>query len=112
MTTKKKPKSPKLRGLIVDDHPLIRFGLAQLLNTSTDLECCGEADSVSAARKVITKSSPDFVLLDLSLGDGDGFELISEWKHALPAMKIIVISRHDEAVYAERSLRSGADGFG
>lgn len=113
MTTKKKPTSPKpkLRGLIVDDHPLIRFGLAQLLNTSSDLECCGEAESVAAARKVITKTSPDFVLLDLSLGDGDGFELITEWKRAFPTIKIIVISRHDEAVYAERSLRSGADGF-
>lgn len=111
MPTKKTPAAAKARGFIVDDHPLIRFGLTQLLNTASDLTCCGEAESVAVARKAIAKLSPDFVLLDLSLGDGDGFELITEWKRALPAMKIIVISRHDEAVYAERSLRSGADGF-
>ena len=64
-----------------------------------------------AARAAIGTLDPDFVLLDLSLGDGDGYELIGEWKRARPAMKIVVISRHDEAVYAERSLRSGADGF-
>ena len=99
-----------VRGVPVSDH-LVRYALAQLLNKTTDLECCGEADGVKTARAAVGTLDPDFVLLDLSLGDGDGYELIGEWKRARPAMKIVVISRHDEAVYAERSLRSGADGF-
>ncbi len=101
----------KTRVLVVDDHPLVRYALAQLLNKSADLECCGEADGVGTARAAVRELAPDFTLLDLSLGDGDGFGLIAEWKSAAPAMKVVVISRHDEAVYAERSLRAGADGF-
>ena len=115
MPAKPAPKVAKparrIRVLVVDDHPLVRYALTQLLNKTTDLECCGEADGVKTARAAVGTLDPDFVLLDLSLGDGDGYELIGEWKRARPAMKIVVISRHDEAVYAERSLRSGADGF-
>ncbi len=101
----------RVRVLVVDDHPLVRYALTQLLNKTADLTCCGEADGVASARTAVTQLTPDFVLLDLSLGDGDGFALISEWRAALPAMKVVVISRHDEVVYAERSLRVGADGF-
>lgn len=111
MDTKTKKKAAKTRVLVVDDHPLVRFALTHLLNSTSDLACCGEADGMATARAAVTKHTPDFVLLDLSLGDGDGFELIAEWKRTLPAMKVVVISRHDEVVYAERSLRVGADGF-
>lgn len=111
MGSKTKKTLKKTRVLVVDDHPLVRFALTQLLNSTPDLECCGEADGMATARAAVKKQAPDFVLLDLSLGDGDGFELIAEWKRALPVMKVVVISRHDEAVYAERSLRVGADGF-
>ncbi len=101
----------KTRVLVVDDHPLVRYALTQLLNSTPDLECCGEADGVESARAAVKSMAPGLVLLDLSLGDGDGFGLIQEWRRAAPAMKVLVISRHDEAVYAERSLRVGADGF-
>lgn len=111
MATKTQKAVKKTRVLVVDDHPLVRYALAALLNKTPDLECCGEADGVETARRTVKAQSPDFVLLDLSLGDGDGFELIAEWRRALPAMKVVVISRHDEVVYAERSLRVGADGF-
>ncbi len=111
MPAKSQKAVKKTRVLVVDDHPLVRYALTQLLNKTDDLVCCGEADGVASARAAMTQLTPDFVLLDLSLGDGDGFALISEWKAALPAMKVVVISRHDEVVYAERSLRVGADGF-
>ena len=111
MASKLQKGVQKTRVLVVDDHPLVRYALTQLLNKTADLECCGEAEGVVTARAAVTKLAPDCVLLDLSLGDGDGFELVTEWKRTLPAMKVVVISRHDEAVYAERSLRAGADGF-
>lgn len=111
MATKTQKVLKKTRVLVVDDHPLVRYALAALLNKTPDLECCGEADGVETARLAVKRQTPDFVLLDLSLGDGDGFELIAEWKRAMSVMKVVVISRHDEAVYAERSLRVGADGF-
>lgn len=111
MASKTQKTVKKTRVLVVDDHPLVRYALTQLLNSTPDLESCGEADGMVTARAAVKKQAPDFVLLDLSLGDGDGFELIAEWKRALPAMKVVVISRHDEVVYAERSLRVGADGF-
>lgn len=111
MASKTQKAVKKTRVLVVDDHPLVRYALTQLLNKTPDLECCGEADGMETARVAVKSLSPDFVLLDLSLGDGDGFALISEWKRASPTMKVVVISRHDEVVYAERSLRVGADGF-
>jgi DNA-binding NarL/FixJ family response regulator len=101
----------KTRVLVVDDHPLVRYALAQLLNNSGDLICCGEAEGMKAARAAVQSMTPDLVLLDLSLGDGDGFDLITEWARSLPSMRVVIISRHDEAVYAERALRVGADGF-
>lgn len=111
MAAKTKTAARKTRVLVVDDHPLVRYALTQLLNKTPDLECCGAADGVATARAAVRELAPAFVLLDLSLGDGDGFSLITEWKRAMPAMKVVVISRHDEVVYAERSLRVGADGF-
>ncbi|NBV22851.1 MAG: DNA-binding response regulator [Proteobacteria bacterium] len=111
MAAKTQKAVKRTRILVVDDHPLVRFALSQMLNNTKDLVCCGEADGVGTARAAVTKLLPDVVLLDLSLGDGDGFELIAEWKRLAPGMKVLVVSRHDEAVYAERSIRMGADGF-
>ena len=111
MVSRPKKAPPKSKVLVVDDHPLVRYALAQLLNRSPDFECCGEADGVVTARSAIRELTPAIVLLDLSLGDGDGFTLIAEWKQTQPGLKVVVISRHDEVVYAERSLRAGADGF-
>jgi DNA-binding NarL/FixJ family response regulator len=111
MDSKTQNTVKKTRVLVVDDHPLVRLGLTDLLHHSPDLECCGGADGLATARAAVQQHVPDFVLLDLSLRDGDGFDLIAEWKGAFPAMKVVVISRHDEVLYAERSLRAGADGF-
>lgn len=97
--------------LVVDDHPLVCYALAQLLNKTDAFICCGDADGVESARSAVRKLVPALVLLDLTLGEEDAFGLIREWKQMLPAMKVVVISRHDEAVFAERSLRCGADGF-
>ncbi len=97
--------------LVVDDHALVRYALVRMLDGTSDFTCCGEASSVASARASMKLQAPRMVLLDLSLGDGDGFALIGEWKRAFPALKILVISRHEEAVYAERSLRAGADGY-
>ena len=80
MGARKKTAAKKTRVLVVDDHPLLRFALAQLLNKTADLTCCGEADGVLLARTALKQHAPDLVLLDLSLADGDGFELIQEWK--------------------------------
>lgn len=101
----------KTRVLVVDDHPLVRYALAQLLDKAPGLKCCGYADGVDSARKAVGKLLPDLVFLDLTLGEDDAFVLIREWKKAMPTMKVLVISRHDESVYAERALYCGADGF-
>jgi DNA-binding NarL/FixJ family response regulator len=99
------------RVLVVDDHPLVRYALTQLLDKDPGFKCCGDADCLDSARKAVGKLLPDLVFLDLTLGEDDAFVLIREWKEALPAMKVLVISRHDEPIYAERALHCGADGF-
>ena len=103
--------SRKTRILVVDDHPLFRSGLVQLINRQEDLTCQGEADNVPAARELVSKLKPDLLVLDLRLGHSDGLELIrfltSEHSH----LRILVLSQHDEVLYAERVLRAGAHGY-
>lgn len=111
MAGKTKQPSRKTRVLVVDDHPLVRYALTQLLDKAPGLACCGDADGVESARQAVGRLLPDLVFLDLTLGEDDAFILIREWKEAMPAMKVLVISRHDEPVYAERALHCGADGF-
>ena len=106
---KKTPRPTSV--LVVDDHALVRYALVRMLEGTPDFKCCGEASGVESAHAAMKLHLPEVVLLDLSLGDGDGFALIAEWKRTYPALKILVISRHDEAVYAERSLRAGAGGY-
>lgn len=101
----------KTRVLVVDDHPLVRYALAQLLDKAPGFKCCGGAEGMNSAREAVEKLMPDLVFLDLTLGDDDAFVLISKWKKAMPSMKVLVISRHDEPVYAERALQCGADGY-
>jgi len=101
----------KSRVVIVDDHPLIRQGLAQLLNTRPNLSVIGEADSAGAGLDLVRKHNPDLVILDLSLAKADGLEVVKQLKAELPKLPILVISMHDESVYAERVLRAGARGY-
>ena len=102
---------PKYRILIVDDHPLIRFGVAQLVNQQPDLAVCGEASSLSEAIGVFENTKPDVVLIDLSLKDGHGLDLVKALQAVDSPPKMLVLSVHDESVYAERALRAGAQGY-
>ncbi|MBI2824002.1 MAG: response regulator transcription factor [Planctomycetia bacterium] len=99
------------RVLIVDDHPLVRQGLMGLISTQPDFEVCGEASGTSEALELAAQTSPDVAIIDLTLKDGSGIELIKQFKERHAAMKLLVISMHDESVFAERALRAGASGY-
>ncbi|HEX6992515.1 MAG TPA: response regulator transcription factor [Gammaproteobacteria bacterium] len=96
---------------IIDDHPIVRKGLAQLLNEEPDLVVCGEAADVREARLGLERTRPDVVILDLSLRDSDGLELIKEIRAKYGQLPVLVLSMHDEAIYAERLLSAGANGY-
>lgn len=103
--------SPKARILVVDDHPLLREGVSQLINRQPDLEVCGEADSVQTAFAAVERTKPNVILLDLRLGHGDTLELIKSIKARYPDVYILMLSQYDETTYVERTLRAGADGY-
>jgi DNA-binding NarL/FixJ family response regulator len=99
------------RILIVDDHPMVRAGMACLISTQPDLEVCGEAGGVRAAMTAVRETDPDLVVVDLSLADGNGIELIKRLKVHYPSLKILVCSMHDESLFAERAINAGALGY-
>lgn len=99
------------RILVVDDHPLVRRGLAALVREEPDLEICGEAADAAAALAALEATQADIVIVDISLERGDGFELIKEIRLKHPLVKILVVSMHDENLYAERALQAGARGY-
>ena len=99
------------RILIVDDHPLVREGLTARISAQDDLEVCGEAEDVEGALAEFQAASPDLVLVDISLKNGHGLELIKQIKAHNPEAKMLVISAYEESFYAERALRSGALGY-
>jgi DNA-binding NarL/FixJ family response regulator len=107
-----KPKNVKCV-LIVDDHPMMRNGLAQLLGNERGLKVCGEADNAAQAMKFLaTHPHPmDLVLCDISLPDKNGLELIKDIRALYPELPILVVSMHDELIYAERVLRAGGRGY-
>jgi DNA-binding NarL/FixJ family response regulator len=107
--TRKTP--PRRRILIVDDHPIFRQGLAQLINLETDLRVCGEVERASETVEAIEASRPDLVLVDISLQDGDGIELVKDLKARFPKLLTLILSMHDESLYAERGLQAGARGY-
>jgi DNA-binding NarL/FixJ family response regulator len=96
---------------IVDDHPLVREGLANLINQQADLKVCGEAEDSATAMSGIQAIPPDVVLVDISLKNESGLELVKTLKTQYPDLAVIVISMHDEALYAERALHAGARGY-
>jgi DNA-binding NarL/FixJ family response regulator len=95
----------------VDDHPLLRDGIMKLLSAQDHLESCGEADNVADAKRLVVSQKPDLMLLDLRLKSGDSLDLIKTLKVESPKLKILVISQHDEMLFAERALRAGASGY-
>jgi DNA-binding NarL/FixJ family response regulator len=101
----------KAKVLIVDDHAIVRQGLAELINDQNDLVTCGEAESPPQAMKVIAETKPDVAVVDVSLKGGDGIELCRQIHEQWPNIPVLVLSMHDEALYAERVLRAGALGY-
>ena len=101
----------KSRVFIVDDHPLVRDGLANLINAQRDLMVCGEAEDSTQALTKIRKTRPHVALIDISLKNESGLELVKDLRNQFPQVALIVLSMHDEALYAERSIRAGAQGY-
>jgi len=101
----------KSRVFIVDDHPLVREGLTNLINGQDDLIVCGEAKDSAEAINGIAKARPDVALIDISLENESGLELVKQLKTQFPQVALIILSMHDEALYAERALRAGAQGY-
>lgn len=99
------------RVFIVDDHPLVREGLANLINQQSDVTVCGEAEDSASAMSSIQALQPDVILVDISLKNESGLELVKTLKNQYPDLAVIVISMHDEALYAERALHAGARGY-
>lgn len=97
--------------LIVDDHSVVRYGLHQLIADETDLEICGEASGVNEAFGMVESQQPNMMVVDLSLKDGSGIELIKQVKTHYPQIKMLVWSMHDEFLFAERALKAGAMGY-
>jgi DNA-binding NarL/FixJ family response regulator len=101
----------KTKILLVDDHPMVREWLATLINQQQDLEVCGEADNARQALELVGQANPNVAMVDISMEGGSGIELIKNIKASHPAVLVIVLSMHDEALYAERALRAGARGY-
>lgn len=106
-----KTPSEKSRILIVDDHPLFREGMRQMIDRNPPLKVCGEVSNPAAALKAVAELEPDLVLVDISLEGGDGIELIQDLKAKYEDLPLLVISMHNESLYAERALRAGALGY-
>jgi DNA-binding NarL/FixJ family response regulator len=107
----KKSTNAKKRILIVDDHPMMREGLAQLIENELDLMVDSQADSAAQALRIIETTVPDLLLLDISLPDKSGLEVIKDIHALQPNLPVLVVSMHDESLYAERVLRAGGRGY-
>lgn len=104
-------KPARRRVLIVDDHPIVRQGLKRMIETEPDMEVCGEAATEAQARRAIRELLPDIVIVDLALQEGDGLELVRDVHAHHPDVPMLVLSMHDETIYAERLLAEGASGY-
>jgi len=113
MTGKKKAEKAekKARILIVDDHPIVRQGLAELINQEHDLEVCAQAADAREAMKAVKTLNPDMIIIDIALKETSGVDLIKDIKARHPRLPVLALSMHDESVYAERALRAGAKGY-
>jgi|SRR5581483_6159497 len=112
----KKPDiAPEKKGarsvMLLDDHPVMREGLAQLINHEPDLQVCGQFEDAAPAFEAVPKLNPDVAIIDLSLKGSSGLELVKNIKANYPKIPLLVLSMHDESLYAERALRAGASGY-
>lgn len=103
--------SRKIRVLVVDDHPIVRQGLSQLINQEPDLMVCGQAEDARTALEAIDPSQPDILIVDVSLDGPDGIELLKTVRAKDARLPVLILSMHDESLYAERALRAGANGY-
>jgi DNA-binding NarL/FixJ family response regulator len=100
------------RVLVVDDHPVVRHGITLIINAEPDLTVCGEAENEQSARRLLRELQPDALVVDLSLGaGGDGFNIVRDAHAHFPQLPILVLSMHDETVYADRLFAQGASGY-
>jgi DNA-binding NarL/FixJ family response regulator len=113
MTTKAQilTAAKKCRVLLVDDHPIVRQGLALLIDREPDLSVCGEAEGAHTAFHAIATLRPDIVLLDISLSGPDGLDVLKEIRMKTASLPVLILSMHDESIYAERAMRAGANGY-
>jgi DNA-binding NarL/FixJ family response regulator len=105
--------SPRARVFVVDDHPIVRHGLALLINSQPDLEVCGEADETRTALAALDAARPDLLVVDISLNGPDGLDLVKavRARSETETLPVLMLSMHDESIYAERALRAGANGY-
>ncbi|MBF0558344.1 MAG: response regulator transcription factor [Nitrospirae bacterium] len=106
-----KEETHKTRIMIIDDHPFVRYGITQLINSESDLTVCCEAGDYHDALSKFESAKPDLAIVDLSLKDINGIELIKEMKTRCPSIYVLVLSMHDESYYAGRAIRAGAKGY-
>ncbi|MEO8306542.1 MAG: response regulator transcription factor [Pseudomonadota bacterium] len=99
------------RILIVDDHPIVRQGMRLMIDAEHDLQICGEAQTEQEARRQVRALQPDAIVVDLSLEEGDGFNVVRDVHAHFPQIRILVLSMHDELIYAQRLLAEGASGY-
>lgn len=104
-------RNAKRNVLIVDDHPLLRDGLGKVLNQQVDLQVCGEAGDARSALAAIPQCRPDVVIVDLTMDDGNGLDLIKDIRAQHARLPILVLSMHHENLYADRAIRAGAQGY-
>jgi DNA-binding NarL/FixJ family response regulator len=105
------PAVKKDRVLLIDDHPIVRQGLALLIDREQDLAVCGEADGAHTGLHAVATLKPDLVVLDLSLSGPDGLDVLKEIRLNSGSLPVLILSMHDESIYAERALRAGANGY-
>jgi DNA-binding NarL/FixJ family response regulator len=104
-------RSRKKTVFVVDDHPLLRQGLALLINREPDLMVCGEAEEAQTAMTEIAAKKPDILIADISLNGPDGLDLLKNLRTQYPNLPVLILSMHDESIYAERALRARANGY-
>lgn len=109
--TKQASKRKKSRVLIVDDHPILRQGLRQMIDLEDDLEVCSEAETSHQALDAIRTAAPGIAIVDITLKNSNGIDLVKDIKRQYPKLPVLVLSMHDESLYAERALRAGARGY-
>jgi len=109
--TESLPVSDKIRILVVDDHPIVRHGLAQLINSEPDLTVCAQVDNAEKAMEAVEIGPIDLAIIDISLVGGDGLELTRKIKQRHPALPVLILTMHDESFYARRAFDVGAGGY-